>query len=229
MLMTSSIRPNLLKIVVLGDSGVGKTSLMERFVNRRFSLQYKATIGADFLTKDLAVVLDGNASVPRTVNLQIWDTAGQERYQSLGSAFYRGADACIFVFDLTNAKTFDDLDSWRDEFLLQASPRDPVSFPFVVLGNKVDLITRDDGSVRNASHASPSKRVVDVAAVQEWCHAKGAIPYFETSARENINVDAAFDLIAKSALRREEEEEQFVLPDTVDIDRQKRANEPCAC
>jgi len=70
---------------------------------------------------------------------QIWDTAGQERFQSLGVAFYRGADCCVLVFDVNNVKSFETLDSWRDEFLIQASPRDPDHFPFVVLGNKVDV------------------------------------------------------------------------------------------
>ena len=74
--------------------------------------------------------------------MQIWDTAGQERFQSLGVAFYRGADCCVLVFDVTNANSFKTLDSWRDEFLIQASPRDPENFPFVVLGNKIDLENR---------------------------------------------------------------------------------------
>ena len=73
---------------------------------------------------------------------QIWDTAGQERFQSLGVAFYRGADCCVLVFDVTQPSTFKTLDSWRDEFLIQASPRDPENFPFVLLGNKVDLENR---------------------------------------------------------------------------------------
>lgn len=78
----------LLKVIILGDSGVGKTSLMNQYVNKKFSNQYKATIGADFLTKE--VIVDD-----RIVTMQIWDTAGQERFQSLGVAFYRGADCCV--------------------------------------------------------------------------------------------------------------------------------------
>merc|ERR1719450_252748 len=78
----------------------------------------------------------------RLVTMQLWDTAGQERFQSLGVAFYRGADACILVFDITNPKSFDNLDSWREEFLGQASPSDPDEFPFVVLGNKIDVDPR---------------------------------------------------------------------------------------
>lgn len=93
-------------------------------VNKKFSASYKATIGADFLTKE--IVIDD-----RVVTMQIWDTAGQERFQSLGVAFYRGADCCVLCFDVTNNKSFDTLDSWRDEFLIQSSPMDPESFPFV--------------------------------------------------------------------------------------------------
>jgi Ras-related protein Rab-7A len=151
----------LLKLIILGDSGcgsvlcdgaaepaatlvhthnnnllfavdsVGKTSLMNQYVNQKFSNQYKATIGADFLTKE--IMLDD-----KLVTMQIWDTAGQERFQSLGVAFYRGADACVLVYDITNPKSFEKLDTWRDEFLAQAGPRDPDAFPFIVLGNKVD-------------------------------------------------------------------------------------------
>lgn len=75
-------------------------------------------------------------------SVKIWDTAGQERFQSLGVAFYRGADCCVLVFDVTQPTTFKTLDSWRDEFLIQASPRDPENFPFMVLGNKIDLENR---------------------------------------------------------------------------------------
>eukprot|EP00871_Galdieria_phlegrea_P002507 jgi/Galph1/3257/GphlegSOOS_G1937.1 len=199
-------KPKLLKIVVLGDSGVGKTSLLERFVNHRFSQQYKATIGADFLTKDLIIE-------DRTVNLQIWDTAGQERYQSLGSAFYRGADACVLVYDTTDLKSFESLETWRDEFLVSSSPREPQSFPFVVLGNKADL---------------EPQRAVPLRRAQQWCSAKGDIPLFETSAKENILVDKAFDVVVTNALKRGEREEEFYLPDTVELN-DKQASSTCQC
>ena len=70
---------------------------------------------------------------------QIWDTAGQERFQSLGKAFFRGADCCVLVFDTTDKSTFDAIPKWKDEFLQQAQPRDPAAFPFVLMGNKVDM------------------------------------------------------------------------------------------
>ena len=101
----------LLKIIIVGDSGTGKTSLMQQFVNKKFTNQYKATIGADFLTKE--VMIDD-----KLVTMQIWDTAGQERFQSLGMAFYRGADACVLVYDITDSKTFAGLKPWKDEFLI---------------------------------------------------------------------------------------------------------------
>lgn len=118
--------------------------------------------------------------------MQIWDTAGQERFQSLGVAFYRGADCCVLglykhttkhnvnlnvyvhlVFDVTAPNTFKSLDSWRDEFLIQAAPREPDNFPFVLLGNKVDL----------------EPRAISAKRAQQWCQSKNNIPYFETSAK----------------------------------------------
>jgi len=170
----------LLKVIILGDSGVGKTSLMNQYVNKKFSASYKATIGADFLTKE--VLVDD-----RLVTMQLWDTAGQERFQSLGVAFYRGADCCVLVYDVNNSKSFDTLDSWRDEFLVQASPMDPESFPFVVIGNKIDV--------------EESKRMISSKRAQAFCQSKGGIPYFETSAKEAINVEQAFEVICTTSTR----------------------------
>ncbi len=135
---------------------------MGQFVSHKFSNQYKATIGADFLTKevqidDRLVTMQVNKKFLQLILknflifffFKIWDTAGQERFQSLGVAFYRGADCCVLVYDVTSNNSFKSLDSWRDEFLIvsdklnfietleifcfqQAGPRDPENFPFVV-------------------------------------------------------------------------------------------------
>jgi len=200
----------LLKVIILGDSGVGKTSLMNQYVNRKFSIQYKATIGADFLTKEVYVD-------ERNVTMQIWDTAGQERFQSLGVAFYRGADCCVLVFDVNNVKSFETLDSWRDEFLIQASPRDPEHFPFVVLGNKVDV--------------EDTKRMVFQKRALTWCQSKGNIPYFETSAKENINVEQAFQTVAKNALSQESDVDLYSdFPDTnIKLNEDNKTESGCAC
>ncbi len=135
-----------LKIVILGDSGVGKTSLMNRFSTGKFTGQYKATIGADFLSKDNVIVNDNFFGQRHLVTLQIWDTAGQERFQSLGVGFYRGADACLLVYDVTDPHSLDNLDHWRKEFLdqvgggIQGLGDASTQFPFVVVGNKIDKV-----------------------------------------------------------------------------------------
>ncbi|KAH8549544.1 ras family-domain-containing protein [Umbelopsis sp. PMI_123] len=196
--MSANRKKVLLKVIILGDSGVGKTSLMNQYVNKKFSTQYKATIGADFLTKE--VMVDD-----KLVTMQIWDTAGQERFQSLGVAFYRGADCCVLVYDVNTPKSFDSLSSWVDEFLVQASPRNPDSFPFVVLGNKIDV--------------DESKRMVSARRAHQWCESKGGIPHFETSAKEAINVEQAFQTIAKNALAMESDVELYSdLNDPIRID-----------
>ncbi|ELR14900.1 Rab7/RabGfamily small GTPase [Acanthamoeba castellanii str. Neff] len=184
-------RRALLKVILLGDSGVGKTSLMDRYVNKKYSAQYKATIGADFLTKEVEV--DG-----KLVTLQIWDTAGQERFQSLGNSFYRGADCCILVFDVTVAKSFESLDNWRNEFLVQAAVGGPEHFPFVVLGNKVD---------------QEDKRTVSARSGNAWCREHGDVPFYETSAKDATNVDQAFFMAAKLAISRIPEEPPIDIPD----------------
>ncbi|KAL9317711.1 hypothetical protein ACSQ67_014228 [Phaseolus vulgaris] len=116
-------RRTLLKVIVLGDSGVGKTSLMNQYVHKKFSQQYKATIGADFVTKELQIddrlVTLQVGFVSYSNGISIWDTAGQERFQSLGVAFYRGADCCVLAYDVNVMKSFDTLDNWHEEFLKQ--------------------------------------------------------------------------------------------------------------
>merc|ERR1740130_61810 len=112
----------------------------------------------------------------KLVTLQIWDTAGQEWFQSLGVAFYRGADSCVLVHDITDAKSFDNLESWMDEFLAHAAPRNAESFPFVVLGNKADL---------------DSKRQVSANKAKAWCASKGDIPFFKTIAQNALAQEAA--------------------------------------
>jgi len=178
-------RKVLLKVILLGNSGVGKTSLMQKWVTQRFNQIYKATIGADFLTKKIEI--DGKA-----VTMQIWDTAGQERYESLGSAFYRGADACVLTFDVTNRESFERLCWWRDKFMLNSKGssrrlpdnKSPPAF-FVLLANKIDL----------------EERVVTSEEIVTFCEENGGIQYFEVSAKEGINVDSVFRTIAVQSLK----------------------------
>ncbi|PIN13148.1 Ras-related GTPase [Handroanthus impetiginosus] len=174
---------SLLKIILLGDSGVGKTSLMNQYVYKKFRPHYKATIGADFVTNELQID-------DKLVTLQIWDTAGQERFQSLGVAFYRGADCCILVYDVNVLKSFEMLQNWHEEFLKQVDPTNPETFPFILIGNKVDV----DGG---------NSRAVSEKTARDWCISKGNIPYFETSAKEDYNVESAFLVAAETAISSE--------------------------
>ncbi|XP_023693056.1 ras-related protein Rab-7a isoform X2 [Paramormyrops kingsleyae] len=167
-----------LKVILIGNSGVGKSSFMNQYVNHRFTNTYRATIGADFLTKEITV--DG-----RLIVLQIWDTAGTERFQSLGNALYRGAHCCLLLFDVSSMTSFSSLSDWLKEFLVQADPPEPTSFPFVVIGNKTDL----------------RKREVPQRLALDWCKKVGA-KYFEGSAKEGVDVDKPFQTAARAALQR---------------------------
>ena len=124
------------KIVAIGDSGVGKTSLIQMFEHSRFTENFKPTIGADFSNKEISI--EG-----KVVTLQIWDTAGQERYQSLGTAFYRGADCAFLVYDITNTWSFDNVANWKNSFLQKSMVSMPETFPFMVVGNKLDMADED--------------------------------------------------------------------------------------
>jgi GTPase SAR1 family protein len=173
----------MLKVVLLGDGGVGKSSLMNVYVTGKFAVDSFHTIGVEFLIKE--IIVDGEK-----VALQIWDTAGQERYRSLRTPFYRGSDCCILTFAIDDMKSFNNLAMWQQEFVYYAdiggaSGSDPdiatSTFPFVVIGNKVD---------------SGTVRVVSTEVASEWCRQRG-LPYYETSARDATNVDVAFEAVAR--------------------------------
>jgi Ras-related protein Rab-7A len=175
------LQKSLLKVVVLGDAGVGKTSLVKQYVNGKFDKDYKPTIGADFLTKDVSLPNRGQ------LKLQIWDTAGQERFRSMAVSFYRGADACVLVYDISDIKTFQNLEMWMKEFLDNVgSDINKDEYPFVVLGNKAD---------------KSEEMMVIKSRAEAWCKRKNNVALFETSAVLNQNLNEAFDHVAKVASR----------------------------
>ena len=160
---------------------------MNRYHSNKYTGQYKATIGADFHSKNVSIT-DPNTGATRNVTLQIWDTAGQERFQSLGVAFYRGADAVALVYDVGDGKSFDHLDNWKSEFLKQVGLDNGTPFPFVLLGNKID---RPQG-----------ERQVPRQRAEGWAGRAGSevIPHFETSAKTAENVEEAFLELATLAV-----------------------------
>lgn len=172
-----------LKVLILGDVAVGKSSLANRYVNQTFSYEYKVTIGADFLLKELQ--LDGNY-----VTLQIWDTARQERYQSFNAPFYRGADCALVVYDITDPITFQHIDAWLQNLLMNSEKgKFDTELPVVIIGNRSDQ-----------SHL----REVSYAKAESWCDSK-RLKYFETSAKTGENVEQAFDYIVRKAIERQDE------------------------
>jgi len=168
----------LLKVIILGESGVGKTALLNHYVNNTFIETHKATIGADFMTKEMRID-------DKLITLQMWDTAGQERFKSLGNSFYRGADAAILVYALNEKESFHKIDEWRSNFI-NLSNEQSEDFPILLLGNKSDL---DDN------------RQVQPAEGKNYANQHHMI-HFETSARNGQNIESSITELAKKACAR---------------------------
>lgn len=158
------------KLVLLGESAVGKSSLVLRFVKGQFHEYQESTIGAAFLTQ--TVCLDDT-----TVKFEIWDTAGQERYHSLAPMYYRGAQAAIVVYDITNQDTFGRAKVWVKELQRQASP----NIVIAIAGNKADLA---------------AKRAVEFEEAKSYAEENGLL-FMESSAKTAMNVNDIFLAIAK--------------------------------
>lgn len=176
------------KVVLIGDSAVGKSNLLSRFSRNEFSLDSKATIGVEFQTKTL--VIDH-----KTVKAQIWDTAGQERYRAVTSAYYRGAVGAMLVYDITKRQSFDHVARWLEELRGHADK----NIVIMLVGNKSDL-----GTLR----AVPTEDAKEFAQ-------RESLFFMETSALEATNVETAFltvlteiyRVISKKALIANEEPE----------------------
>lgn len=164
------------KLVLLGESAVGKSSLVLRFVKGQFHEFQESTIGAAFLTQ--TVCLDDT-----TVKFEIWDTAGQERYHSLAPMYYRGAQAAIVVYDITNEESFTRAKNWVKELQRQASP----NIVIALSGNKADLA---------------NKRAVDFQEAQSYAD-DNSLLFMETSAKTSMNVNEIFMAIAKKLPKNE--------------------------
>lgn len=163
------------KFIVIGSSGVGKTAILRRLVDDVFVTDSQSTIGVEFLTTTLDV--DGNQ-----VKLQIWDTAGQERFRSIAKAYFRSAVGVILVFDLTERKTFEDLDRWLQDVHTLCDPNAVVT----LIGNKSDL---------TANRTITESEVESFAKLQQ-------LTYLETSALGGTNIQEAFQRTASAVYRQ---------------------------
>ncbi|CAE7230380.1 unnamed protein product [Rhizoctonia solani] len=143
--------PHTIKLVIIGDSGVGKSCFRNQYITGRFSTAYRATIGADFIAKRLP----HHSKPEQGVVLQIWDTAGQERFSALSSAFFRGADAAIFMFDATRPDSVAELRRWWNQFVVKCPVFEgsEANFCAVFVGNKVDLLPDQERHTNGSSSA----------------------------------------------------------------------------
>ena len=170
------------KVLMLGDSGVGKTSLTRRFVRDEFSTSYMHTIGIDFLEKIVEIAVDESEVV--RVKLQIWDTAGQERFRSLIRPYYRGASGVVLVYDVTDESTFEHLKQWLVSINENISDCQVVHK--IIVGNKLDLA--DEG------HRRVNKERGGILAKGCKCS------FMEVSAKDGRGVDAAFAKLAQTVV-----------------------------
>ena len=165
------------QLLIIGDSTVGKTSILCRYANGIFNANYLATIGLDNFTKD--EIIDN-----KTIRIKIWDTAGQEKYQSLTKGFFRNAQGIMVVFDVTNSETYKDIKYWTQSIkAYMSSDIDKISV--IIIGNKIDSIERE----------------VKRGEAEVYCQELG-YPYFETSAKTGENVDETIKYLVKQVIKK---------------------------
>ena len=195
------------QLLIIGDSTVGKTSILSRFANGTFNSNYLATVGLDNFTKDETI--DN-----KTVRIKIWDTAGQERYKALTKGFFRNAQGIMIVYDVTNAETFENLQIWIKSIKDHMGP-DTENIPSIIIGNKVDSEERE------------------VKFEEAELFAKGYnYPYFETSAKTGENIDQAIRFLVKEVINNnsgnKDNNNDNIVIDNDDL-KKKDENSKCNC
>ena len=175
----------IFKIVIIGDSGVGKTNLIGRYLKNEYKEDSKATVGVEFGEKKYEI--NG-----LKIKAQIWDTAGQERYRAITSMYYKGAKGGLIVFDLSSKSTFQNVEKWFNEIKKTADP----TINLILIGNKSDLKDKRQISTEEGENKAKEMNVA----------------YLETSALNADNVDKAFDLLIQEItkkMKKEIEEEEY--------------------
>ena len=165
----------LFKLIIVGDTNVGKTNIMSKYIKDQFNITSKSTIGVEFGTKILEI--DN-----KKVEAQIWDTAGQERYKSITSAYYKGAKGAFIVYDITNKSTFESVDKWIKDLNSYGDK----NLTMLLIGNKSDL---EDKRIINKEEGEEKAKSFELG-------------FIETSAYNGDNIDQAFDIMLKEVLKR---------------------------
>ena len=178
------------QLLIIGDSTVGKTSILSRYTNGEFNPHYLATVGLDFFKKD--EIFNG-----KTIRIKIWDTAGQERYKSLTQGYFRNAEGIMIVYDVTNLVSFENLKYWIQSIKTHIDI-DKGEVPAIIIGNKIDIFEREVKKEDAEAFAKEQK-----------------FNYFETSAKNDDGVNECVKFIVKTILRKnndkeEEKEKQFI-------------------
>lgn len=164
-------REHLFKVLVIGELGVGKTSIIKRYVHQLFSQHYRATIGVDFALKVI------NWDSKTLVRLQLWDIAGQERFGNMTRVYYKEAVGAFVVFDVTRGSTFEAITKWKSDLDSKVHLPSGGPIPAILLANKCD-------QKRENSTQNPSQ-------MDHFCKENGFVSWFETSAKDNVNIDEA--------------------------------------
>ena len=165
-----------IQLLIIGDSTVGKTSILSRFANGTFNANYLATVGLDNFTKDETID-------DKNVNIKIWDTAGQERFKALTKGFFRQAQGVIVVYDVTNSESFDNLRVWIQSIKDHIGNDFLERIPIVIIGNKIDS----------------DEREIKTEDAESFCKQQN-FPYFETSAKTGENIDSTIRFVVKKVI-----------------------------
>uniref|UniRef100_A0A672HVN2 Ras-related protein Rab n=1 Tax=Salarias fasciatus TaxID=181472 RepID=A0A672HVN2_SALFA len=191
------MKEHVMKILIVGDPAVGKTSFVEQYVSRQFNETYKPTSGVDFSVKAL------QWSDKDMVRLHIWDIAGQERFISLTRVFYKGALGCVVMFDVTDSSSFHSCQEWKQDLNNKVTLPSGAPIPCILLANKCDL----------------PERVVTADSIAEFSKNNGFFTWMETSVRDNRNVDEAMRRLVQEILSVQPSEDQLLSSqeDSVDL------------
>lgn len=181
----------IFKIILIGNSGVGKSCILKRFIKQSFEESHKCTIGVDFLMKTINI--NG-----QTVKLQLWDTAGTEKYRSMSSSYYRGTHVAFVVFDITSPPSFEALPNWFENFYKHSTEGQR---NVILIGNKKDLASQRQISQEEAETFAQNNNMM----------------YFETSAKDGENIEHVFYYAAEKLLGFYKDDDKAKLKQEVTI------------